>query len=164
MREPEHKFEFPGVLLDVTDPFEPATIGQKRDLPDEELEEIIRDTGHMPVHQLPFFEWSERVPHHDKYTAASKRRIWITTTAKFIVDETDVGFIKILRQAPKGDCQVWNAIWLGPLLHKLAAVDYVFNVTTAKGDTLTSNPFKVDLNSSARPSPQMPLKGQPSCN
>jgi hypothetical protein len=54
----------------------------------------------------------ERVPGHDQYTAAAKRRIWITTTAKDIVDETDVGFIKILKQAPKGDCQVWNAIWL----------------------------------------------------
>lgn len=164
MRKPEHQFEFPGVLLGLTDPFGPDAIGQKRDLPDEELEEIIRDKGHMPVRQLPFFEWSERVPPPDKYTAASKRRIWITTTANEIVDETDVGFIKILKQAPSGDCQVWNAIWLGPLLYQPAAVDYVFNVKTARGDMLTCGSFRVNLSSSTKPSPQKPLKGEPSCN
>ena len=160
---PTPEFKLPDTLVGLRDPFNAAIIGQKRDLPDEELEEIIRDKGHMPVRQLPFSEWSERVPNRDKYTAASKRRIWITTTTGEIVDDTDVGFIKILTQAPIGDCQVWNGIWLGPLFKERPAVEYVFHVQTAKGDELTSCPFRVDLNSSTKPSPQF-LKGQPSCN
>jgi neutral ceramidase len=162
--EPEKKYNFPDVLLGLTDPFDAAIVGQERDLPDEDLEEIIRDDKQMPVRQLPVFEWSERVPNSEKYTAASKRHIWVTTQSGQTVDATDFGFIKILKEAPIGDCQVWDAIWLRPLLEKVPAVDYVFHVTTAKGDTLTSNPFQVNLNSTTKPSPVKPVSGQPSCN
>jgi len=160
--KPKTEFKFPDIPLGHTDQFGAAIIGQKRDLPDEELEEIIRDDSQMPVRHLPFFEWSEHVSRDDKYTAASKRRIWVTTVANEIVDKTDFGFIKILKQAPTGDCQVWNAIWLGPLLQKVPAVDYVFNVETANRKTVRSKPFQVNLSSPRKPTPE-PLDGQASC-
>lgn len=163
-KDPEKKYNFPDVLLGLTDPFGEAIVGQERDLPDEDLEEIIRDEKQMPVRQLPFFEWSERVPSSEKYKAASKRLISVTTQAGQTVDATDFGFIKILKEAPIGDCQVWDAIWIRPLLENVPAVDYVFHVTTAKGDKLTSNPFQVNLNSTTKPSPVKPIGGQPSCN
>ena len=159
----ERKYDFPNTLIGLLDPFSESIVGQARDLPDEDLEEIIRDEKQMPVRQLPYFEWSERVPGDKKYTAASKRRVWVTAGTN-IVDATDFGFIKILKEAPIGDCQVWDAIWLGPLLQKVPAVDYVFHVTTSKGDTLTSKPFQIDLTSSAKPSPVRMMSGPPPCH
>jgi neutral ceramidase len=160
-KEPKEKFRFPLIVLDLSDDFKSSIVGYKRDLPDEDLEEIIRDDAGMPVRHLPFFEWTERV--QDQYIAASRRRVSVTTVANDIVDDTDFGFIKILKQKPDGECQVWNAIWLGPLLKKVAAIDYVFHVTSATGEEIVSTPFKVNLDSPDKPHPVDALKKQEKC-
>ena len=157
------EFKFPTILLGSTDPFGAVDVGEPRDLPDEEMDEIIRDAGHVPVRHLPFFEWSERVSGGEKYIAASKRRVYVTTSDNTVVDATDVGFIKILKKAPTGDCQTWDAIWLGPLLQPVPSTDYIFHVQTAQGDVVASKPFSVDLGSPLKPAPVQPLAGQASC-
>jgi hypothetical protein len=99
------------------------------------------------VRTLPFFDWSETVPRSEKYTAAG-RKVYVTSGTA-VVDDTDVGLIKILKQAPKGDCQIWDAIWLGPLLQQLGPGDYVFHVETADDKTATSVPFALSLSRQA---------------
>jgi len=157
-------FKFPVTVPALGDPFGPEKVGEARDLPDEDLDEILRDSGHVPMRQLPFFEWSEIVSGAEKYTAASKRFVSVKDTAGNVIDATDVGFIKILKRAPVGDCQTWDAIWLGPLLGEEPAINYVFNIRTARGDMITSIPFTVNLASSTKPAPVAPAAGQASCN
>jgi len=159
---PSPDFSLPSTILGLTDPFSASIIGEPRDLPDEDLEEIVRDKYHMPVRNLPFFEWSEAVPRTAKYTAAG-RKIYVTSAAG-VADDTDVGFIKILKQAPKGDCQIWDAIWLGPLLQQVGAADYVFHVKTADHKTVTSVPFPLRPDSPLKPAPVAIANSNASCN
>jgi len=156
------EFKFPIIVLGITDPFGAAIVGQPRDLPDEDLQDIIRDSGHMPVRNLPFFEWSERVSGGEKYTAASKRQIYITEGNR-VVDATDFGFIKVLKQAPAGECQIWDAIWLGPLLQGATGSNYVFHIKTARGEMVVSKPFPALIDSPPKPTPVQPEASQPSC-
>ncbi len=130
---PPGKFKFPdqdAFKSGTAGRFGPSKVGQARDLPAEDLEDILQDDDkHLPDRNLPFFQWAEQVSNAREYRAARERTIAVLNIDNSVVDGTDVGFIKILKEKPRNDCQTWYAIWIRPLWQKPLPDHYKFQIT-----------------------------------
>jgi neutral ceramidase len=155
------EFKFPdadafdgGILVS----FHPSNVGQSRELPDEDLGEIIQNEKHVPERNLPLFQWREEVSKGRQYKAAHQRELAILGSDDSVVDDTDAGFVKVLKEKPDGKCQTWHAIWVRPLWQEKLPDRYRFQVTY-KDDQ--DHPKQVKSKLFTVPVPQSSDKPQP---
>jgi len=146
-RPPSTEFKLPQSGYDPGVPpvltLGPSNVGQARDLPDEEMENIIQTADHLPARSNPFFEWSEPVPDEQEFSAASNRKVSVIDTKGNVVDDTDLGFLKILKQAPQKGCETWDAIWIAPLWTGAKGDGFRFQVEYGGMQKIRSMSFSV---------------------
>jgi hypothetical protein len=151
-------------LLHLAKPlqFGPDFVGERRELPDNGLDEILLNNRGVPERHLPFFEWQEQIPDAKaEYAAAAARHIEVDRADGALVDSDDTDFLKILTEAPNPNHvgrRSWAVYWLRPLWDDLRD-EYRFQVKHSNAPAIVSLPFRVDLSDTGQPHPVCPAAG-----
>lgn len=161
-------------------PFGVDFVGDRRLLPDEELEKVLIKSK-LPARDLPFFQWEEIAPKGSNDFDGNKLRsydprvemleyrgeTWVVRNdGQFLDDDTGFNFLTMalgrsetgkLSGGDEDSARNWAAIWLAPLFltpEESLDTEFVFRVSV-KGKEHCSQPFRIGSRKGQPPKPEL---------